>query len=129
MSQHGDFVFRAFRGIDEHLQSRPNGGFRLKSSWFRVTGGGVSVDDGAFSTPEETQGRNGTCGVARVSKQKLSELGYAIEPDPQDTAEDLARNPSHRIVPQVTAKDAKRITKSAQIILQLEGYQVVAADD
>ena len=106
-------VYRAFQGIEEHLLSLPTGGYRLKSSWFRVSRGGVSVDDGGLSDPLETQARCKPCGVAAVSKAKLAELGYTIEIDPEDTEHDLKVNPAHRIVPKVTAKDAKKITKSA----------------
>ena len=127
MSRNPDVIFRAFKGTLEHLCEVPTGGFRLKSSWFRVTGGGVSVDDGELSSAEETYERNKPCGVASIFKAKLAELGFAIVLDAEDTPEDLLRNPAHRVVPGVGSKDCKRITASAVIEICLEGWQVVGA--
>lgn len=91
---------------------------------FRNTRAGVSVDDGEFSSAEETYERNKHCGVAAISKGKLAERGLKLELDPEDTTEDLKLNPAHRVVMGVTAKDAKRITESAEIVIRLEGWQV-----
>jgi hypothetical protein len=127
MAGNPDVVYRAFKGTPEHLVELPTGGFRLKSSWFRVTGGGVSVDDGEFGSAEETYERNKPCGVASVSKATLATEGFAITKDPEDTDEELARNPGHRIVPGVGSKHCRRITATAVIEIYLEGWQVVGA--
>jgi hypothetical protein len=121
-------VYRIFKGVDHHLVPADGGGHRLRSGWFRCTRGGVSVDDGALTSPEETYARNIPCGVAAIPKSELAKEGLELVMDPEDTAEDLARNPSHRIVKNVGSKPARRITETAEIVIHLEGWQVRGAN-
>lgn len=121
-------VYRAFKASKEHLVEVPTGGYRLSSAWFRCTRGGVSVDDGHSSSPEDTWERNQPCGVAAIAKEVLAARGLKLDLDPEDTSDDLKRNPSHRVVLSVSAKDAKRISAAAEIVLRLEGWQVRGAN-
>ena len=121
-------VYRAFRACKEHLVEAPEGGYRLSSAWFRCNRGGVSVDDGAVSSPEETWERNKPCGVAAVAKEAIAGRQLKLERDPEDTIDDLKANPAHLVVMAVSAKDAKRLTSAAEIIVKLEGWQVRGAN-
>jgi hypothetical protein len=118
-------VYGAF--AEKHLHRVPEGGYRLASSWFRSVRGGVSVDDGTLSTPEETHQRNEPCGVAAVPKSIIETRGLHLEMDPEDTEEDLRKNPSHRIVRGVSSKDCGHITKAAEIVFRLESLEVRGA--
>ena len=105
---------------------------RLVSGWFNNKGG-VSVDDGELTTPEESYQRwfklGGPCGVARVSKAILAKEGLTLGQDPHDTPEDLAANRSHRIVTGVKDGSARRITKSAEIVFCLPDLVVFGANE
>jgi hypothetical protein len=120
-------IYRAFKAERDLVQSN-EGGYRLASSWFRNTHGGVSVDDGALCGPEETWERSRPCGVAAILKSVILARGLELTMDPEDTKEDLARNPAHRVVFYTTAKHAKRLTESAEIVIRVEGWQVRGAN-
>jgi hypothetical protein len=80
-----------------------------------------------LAAPEETLARNLGHGVAAVPKASIAARGLVLEVDPQDTEDDLRRNPSHRIVRNVSVNDCGPITKSAEIVFRLPGWQVVGA--
>lgn len=127
-----DFVFRFFRNSPQDLALAPPG-LRLASAWFNSKDG-ISVDDGALTTPEESYRRwvkiVGPCGVARVSKALLEQEGLQLGKDPLDTPADLEANPSHRLVTGITNGKARRITKSAEIVFHLpDNILVFGAND
>lgn len=121
-------VYRYFKAGPNHLMDAEGGGHRLKSSWFRCTHGGVSVDDGAISSAEETWARNVPCGVAAIPKSVIEAEGLSLTFDPQDSKEDLERNPAHRLVADPGSKGCRRITQSAEVVIRLDGWQVRGAN-
>ncbi|MDQ3267097.1 MAG: hypothetical protein M3Y59_26165 [Myxococcota bacterium] len=55
-------------------------------------------------------------------------MGLKPVSDPQDTEADLLANPAHRIILGITNAMAKRLTKSAEILIRLPQVEIVGAN-
>jgi len=112
-----DVVYRRFNASakSKHLAAKGEGNkFRISTTLFKDSNG-VSIDDGALSTPEQSWAREECCGLVSVPKSLLAQEGIAIEPKPE------TENPAHCEIGDLKDGQAKRVTKSITILFAPPG--------
>ncbi len=112
-----DWVFRTFRDHPNDLANKSPTEKRLASSLFLNKE--LSVDDGALCTLAEVEARNAGKGIAAVRKSDLLALGLRLDPDP------VSENAAHCLVIGIDQKQAKLISRKADIAVGIAGLNIV----
>jgi hypothetical protein len=114
-------IFRVFWSIEDHVEEFPDGRRRISSALFKTKG--LSVDDGAVTTAEESSERsphkpNGVVSVPKTAFE-LEKL-VLKEDDPADAEFRI----EHRTVERVTGGQAKRLRDRSRVAIQMPGIFV-----
>jgi hypothetical protein len=120
-------VYRLFWASEDHLELRPDGRWRLKSSLVRSAG--LSLEDGALTTAEAARARcpHQPCGVLAIPKGALAAAGARLVPDALDDPEYRAE---HLTIPErLTKGGARAVLRVSTIVLPLAGRDVVVTAD
>jgi len=122
--------YRRFQNNDNDITrlppNHPDGpGWRLASSLFLSER--VSVDNAELTSPEETAARapgGVPSGVAEVEASVIAEIGASVVPDP------TPENHAHCLILGMDKqKRARKLARSAKIVLPLPGLRVVGRCD
>lgn len=112
-------VYRHF-DVQHHLADQGDGLHRRLSSTVFRDKNGVSVDNGALSSAQDTHARHPGGGVLSITKAELQTHGFTI------TSKPIAGNPAHCEIGSPSEGKAKRLARTAMIVIAPPGYAVDA---